>query len=71
VAAERFARIEAGIATILRVLAEHSRMLAEHRRMLEGLSEDKEDDLIINTSTPHSMTSRSTWSEGADRQARS
>ncbi len=39
VTAERFARIEADMATILRMLAEHSRILAEHSRILQALPE--------------------------------
>jgi hypothetical protein len=37
--AERFARIEADMAAILRVLAEHGRVLEEHSRLLERLPE--------------------------------
>ena len=38
-AAERFARIEAQMAEIIRVLNEHGRLLAEHSRLLERLPE--------------------------------
>ena len=37
--AERFARIEAQMAEIIRVLNEHGRLLAEHGRQLERLTE--------------------------------
>jgi phosphoserine phosphatase len=37
--AERFARIEAQMAEIIRVLHEHGRILAEHGRLLEHLPE--------------------------------
>jgi hypothetical protein len=39
VTAERFARIEADFATVLRILDEHGRILADHGRILERLPE--------------------------------
>ena len=41
--AERFARIEAQMAEIIRVLNEHGRLLAEHSRLLERLPEANRD----------------------------
>ena len=37
--AERFTRIEAQMAEIIRVLNEHGRILAEHGRLIESLTE--------------------------------
>ena len=37
--AERFARIEAQMAEIIRVLNEHNRILSEHSRMIERLTD--------------------------------
>jgi len=42
---ERFARIEADMSAILRVLAEHGRILEEHGRILERLPEAVRDKI--------------------------
>ncbi len=49
VTSERFGRIEADIATILRVLSEQSRILEEHTRMLERLPEALRDKIGFRT----------------------
>jgi hypothetical protein len=43
--AERFARIEAQMAEIIRVLNEHNRILAEHTRILERLPDAVRDKI--------------------------
>jgi hypothetical protein len=42
---DRFSRIEATMASILRVLDEHGRVLTEHSRMLERLPEAVRDKI--------------------------
>jgi hypothetical protein len=42
---ERFARIEAQMAEIIRVLNDHTRLLAEHSRMLERLPDAVRDKI--------------------------
>src|SRR5271157_2119029 len=49
VTSERFGRIEADIATILRVLSEQSRILEVHTRMLERLPEALRDKIGFRT----------------------
>jgi hypothetical protein len=46
---ERFSRVEATMASILRVLDEHSRILNEHGRILERLPEAVRDKIGFKT----------------------
>jgi len=46
---ERFARIEADMAAILRVLSEHGRILAEHSRLIERLPEAVREKIGFKT----------------------
>jgi len=47
VTSDRFGRIEADMAAILRVLGEHSRILEEHSRILERLPEAIRDKIAF------------------------